>query len=162
MIKKLISDELADALVEQVGHEIFNANLYLYISSFLKNKGLNNIAKHFEGQWQEELEHSKIIVDLLTDLNTDVKIPEIEGCDMIINSMLDIASMYLDRENLTTESLDEIKKLAIEVSNPIIEERMREMISKQQLELSESTDFSDKVEIIGTDWKFALLWDASF
>jgi ferritin len=152
---------LAEALYQQISHEIYNANLYLYISSFLKNKGLNNIAKHFEGQWQEELEHSKIIVDLLTDLNTDVKIPEIEGCDMVINSMLDIASMYLDREILTTESLDEIKKLAIEVSNPVVEERIRDLIAKQQGEFSEATDMFDKVEIIGADWKFALLWDLS-
>lgn len=161
MKRILISDELATSLHEQIGHERYNATLYLYISSFLKNKGLNNIAKHFDGQHDEEIAHSKMIVDLLTDLGTEVKIPTVEGCNFSINSMPDISSLYLNREVLTTESLDEIKKLAIDVGNPVVEEKIRHMIALQQKEYEEATDFSDKIDILGNDWKSILLWDAS-
>ena len=55
----LINESLRNALNEQIGHEFYNANLYLYMCAFLRNKGLDNLAKHFEGQHQEETGHGK-------------------------------------------------------------------------------------------------------
>lgn len=158
-MNKLISDELTSSLQEQVGHEKFNANLYLFIAGWLKNKGLNNLASHFDSQHDEETQHAKIIFDLLTDLNAPVRIPEIGEVNLSFGNVLDIAKAYLDREILTTESLNDIKKQAIEEDNPVVEERMREMIKLQQAEYSEATDWMDKAEMIGNDWKFVLLWD---
>lgn len=157
---EFIKEELRNALWEQITHENTNANIYLYIASFLKNKGFENIAKIFEKQYGEELSHAKMIVDLLTDMNTTVVIGEISEINLGFSSILDIAKKYLERELLTTASLAEIKNLAID-ENPIVEERIREMIKLQQHEMSEVTDFYDKSEILGDDWKAVLLWDAS-
>jgi ferritin len=156
---KLINDDLVSSLQYQISHEKFNANLYLFIAGFLKNKGFNNIAKHFEEQHEEETKHSLMIYNLLTDLNAEVIIPEIENPSFPINSILDIAKAYLDREILTTESLSEIKKMAIEDDNCVVEEFMRGMISLQQTEYAEAADFSDKSELVGSDWKWVLMWD---
>jgi len=67
-MSKLISNILRDAVCEQIGHEIYNGNLYACMAAFLKNKGLDNLAKLFEKQREEEYEHSKEFIDLLTDL----------------------------------------------------------------------------------------------
>ena len=98
----LINDTLRMAICEQIAHEMYNANLYLYICAFLRNKGLDNLAKHFEGQHAEETEHAKEFVSLLTDLNADVYISEIDGIEMSFNTILDVALAYLNREILTT------------------------------------------------------------
>lgn len=156
---KLISDNLTDLLNSQLSHEKLNANLYLYIAGYLKNKGLNKLAKHFIDQHSEETEHSIIIFDLLTDLNADVIMNEIDEVSIPINNISEIAKLYLDREILTTDSLNEIKNQAIEENNPVVEERMREMIKMQQNEYAEATDFMDKAVLVGDDWKFVLLWD---
>jgi len=156
---KLISDNLKDALIEQIGHEIYNSHLYLFIAGFLKNKGLNNLAKHFEGQFKEEQDHSKMIFDLLTDLNTDIRLPSIESVELNIENIMDIAQKYLDREIETTESLNEIKVLAMEDQNPIVEERIRRMVELQQHEYAEATDFMDKAEITGNLWMNVFIWD---
>jgi ferritin len=158
-MNRLISDNLIESLLGQLSHEKFNANLYLYIAGYLKNKGLNNLAKHFMDQHDEETEHSLIIFNLLTDLSANIIINEINEVSIPINYISDIAKAYLDREILTTESLNEIKNQAIEENNPVVEERMREMIKLQQNEYAEATDFMDKSILIGDDWKFALLWD---
>ena len=63
----LIGEDLRTAICEQIGHEIYNANLYLFICGFLRNKGLDNLAKHFEGQHGEETEHAKEFFNLLTN-----------------------------------------------------------------------------------------------
>ena len=156
----LISDSLNGAICEQVAHEIFNSNLYLYISAFLKNKGLDNISKHFEGQWKEEQGHAKMFVDFLTDMNSDVKIPEVPACETAFDNILDIANLYLQREILTTESIDSIKHLAIDENNPVTEEFLRGMITLQQNEYEESTSFLDMATLLPEWWQVAM-WNNS-
>ena len=160
-MKNLISSELNAALCEQIGHEKYNSSLYLFMAAFLKNKGFNNLAKHFETQHQEEFEHSKMIYDILTDLNSTVMIPEVNEVNIPFMSMMDIAEIYLNREIETTESLDAIKKLAIDNENPVVEEALRDMIKLQRHEYEEACDFCDKAKIVGDDWKAVLLWDVS-
>ena len=152
-----MSDNLRLAICEQIAHELYNANLYLFLCGFLRNKGLDNLAKHFEGQHEEELSHSREFFNLLTDLNGDVIIPNIEEVNISITSFQIVAKMYLDREILTTASINEIKKMAIEENCPIVEEKMREMITKQQHEYAEATSMMDKALLLSEWWQVALL-----
>ena len=158
----LISPELQDALREQYAHEVYNSHLYLYIANFLKGKGLDNIAKHFEGQWAEEQEHSQIIYKLLTDLGIVFEMPQIDGCSFDFPTFKSLTEKYLSREYETTESLNEIKLLAMseESPNPVVEERIREMILKQQHEYEEATSMNDKAQLL-SEWVYVVLWDAS-
>lgn len=161
-MEKLISDEMLSSLTEQLAHENYNAHLYLYIAGYLKNKGFNKIGSHFEKQYNEEKEHFFMIYNLLTDLNAPVVIPELDAISMPINSILDVAKLYLEREIATTKSLNEVKKLAIDIDNPVVEEKLREMVALQQHEYAEATDFMDKAEITGGDWKWVMVWDLGF
>ena len=156
----LISDTLRNAICEQIGHEKYNSNLYMYVCGFLRNKGLDNLAKHFEEQHLEEFNHSIEFFNLLTDLNADVIIPEIKEIAIPFLNMIDVAKAYLDREILTTESIDSIKKLAIEEANPVVEEKIRDMLKLQQKEYAEATSFMDKALLL-PDWWMCALWDAS-
>jgi ferritin len=156
----LINESLRAALCEQIGHEFYNANLYMYMCAFLRNKGLDNLAKHFEGQHEEEIGHGKEFVSLLTDLNAEVFIPEVDEINMPFVSIVGLAQAYLDREILTTTSIYEIKNLAEEDKNPVVEEKCREMIAKQQKEYEEATTFLDKATLMPEWWQVAL-WDAA-
>jgi ferritin len=161
MEKPLIEENLENALHEQIAHEITNSHIYLYICGYLRNKGFDNLAKLFMNQYEEEQSHAKIIFDLLTDLNTNFSSLPIESGDFQINSIVDVAKLYLEREILTTESLKEIRDLAMDEGNVIVEERMREMIKLQQNEMEESTTFMDKAEICGSNWMNVLIWDGT-
>ena len=157
----LINTTLCMAICEQIGHEKYNANLYLFVCGFLRNKGFDNLAKHFEQQHEEETGHSLEFFNLLTDLGAPIIIPEIDAVDMKFNSIIDIAQAYVDREILTTESIDEIKKMAVSENNSIVEEKMREMITKQQNEYKEATTFFDNAELCGSDWYKVKQWNDS-
>ena len=109
----LMSENLANAIHEQIGHEKYNSHLYLYVCGYLRNKGLNGLAKHFEEQHEEEFRHSKMFFDLLTDLNTEVKFPEIDEIKIPINNVLDVAKLYLDREGTTTYEINSNKELSL-------------------------------------------------
>ena len=157
MRQPLISDGLRDVLIEQISDEKYNANMYLHIASFMNNKGLSNLASHFEGQFKEEEEHAKIIYDLLVDMGIHFPYPSINGCSMEFPNIKSVADAYLDREILTTQSLNEIKELAM-LENPIVEEKMRELILMQLHEMDEATGFVDKSENLKEWWQVAL-WD---
>lgn len=157
----LISETLRTAICQQIAHELQNANIYFYMCGFLKNKGLDNLAAHFEKQRAEEHEHSKEFFNLLTDLNADIFIPEIDEVNMPLVSLSNIAKIYLDREVLTTTSIKELKNLAIEEDNPVVEQKMRDMISKQQHEYEEANTFLDNAMLCGDNWYFAKVWNDS-
>ena len=157
----LVSDHLREALNLQWSHEIMNSHIYLYFSAFLKNKGFDNLSKIFSEQFNEEQSHAGIILDLMTDLNMDFSSLPIESGDFPINSIVDIAKFYLEREILTTESLKEIRDLAIDEGNAIVEEKMRDMIKLQQKEMEESLTFSDLSEVCGSNWMNVLIWNSS-
>ena len=157
----LISDSLKASLVEQLGMEKHNASSYLYIAAFLHGKGLHKLAKHFEQQHDEEQQHSLMIYRLLTDLGETFAMPDVTGCSVPFETIIDIAELYMATEFTTTESLDEIKHQSVDENCPVVEEVMRKMIALQQNEYAEATDFQDKAELTGGDWKFVLLWNNS-
>ena len=95
-----LSDDLSALLLEQYCEEKYNANFYLFISGFLRNKGLNGLAKHFEGQHDEEIGHSLLIYNFLIDLNTPFKVSEIDSIDFPITSIIDISEKMGLEKNL--------------------------------------------------------------
>lgn len=159
MSKSLLSQELIDVLCLQLVHEKFNSTAYMYIAGWLRNKGLNNIAEKFMGQWKEEIEHSKQIFDFLTDMNCPVSMDSVDSVDFEITTMSSISSFYLDREILTTTSLEEIKKMCIEENNGVAEEFLRQMINQQRAELEEASTFYDEMQLIGDAWALIKLYD---
>jgi len=160
-LEKLISDNLNSVLCEQIGQEKYNANLYLVLAGFLKNKGLDHLGGIFESQHTEETEHSKMIYDFLTDHSSPITIPEVNAINSVPTTIMQIAELYLTREIETTKSLNSIKHLAIDEDNPTAEEFLRDMIKLQRHEYEEATGFYDRAMIVGDDWKTALLWDLS-
>ena len=160
----LISQAIQESLCEQISAERYNASLYLYIFSVLKNKGLDNLAKHFEEQAIEENGHAKKIIDFMTDLNSDVTINMVKEVEPLSEgfTIINIADLYLNREIDTTESLDEIKKLCLSESNPVAEEFLRTMILEQRKEYEEATTWKDKAALTDGNWSTVLLWDSSY
>lgn len=157
----LLSANVTQSLCEQILSELYNASLYTYIYAYLKNKGLDKLAKHFEEQIKEEQGHAKSIVDFLTDMNEEVSINEVKAVQDKFENILEIAKAYLDREKETTESLAEIKNLCIESGDAVAEEFLRKMIYDQRKELEEANTWNDRAALTRGDWSIVMLWDAS-
>jgi len=156
----LVSKGLSDAICFQISHEQHNAKIYLYLAGVLKGKGMDNLAKIFEKQWLEELDHSKKFFDLLTDMGIVPFLPETPEVNTRFTNIVEIGRTFLEREIVTTQSIGALKRLAIEEDNPVVEQVMRQMLALQQQEYEESTSFFDKAQLL-TEWWQVALWDAS-
>lgn len=157
----LIKEDLRQGLCEQISHERYNAGLYMYIGGFLRNKGLDKLASHFVGQVDEENGHAKQIFDFLTDLNAKVDVRVVEEVFAPHNTIMDVAKLYLEREINTTESLNELKQLSIQLNDGVSEEFLRMMINQQRNELVEASTFMDNAELCGDDWYKVKVWNDS-
>jgi len=166
MTTNLISETLIEALQNQMVHEIKNAHIYLFVSGYLNSKGMNKIASFFSNQYNEELEHFKLIFDFLVDMDVVPSIIEIDETNASTLSLQDniisIASKFIDRETITTSNLGEILGLCIDESNFIAEQFIRGMIGRQQAEYAEATEFMDKANLCGSNWMNVLIWNNSF
>ena len=154
------TEEIKEALLSQWRHEVENAHFYLSIESFLNQKGFKNIANIFKQQYRKELSHSRMIIDLMNDLDIPVAFPPIRAFDIGQMNISQIGDSYFQKEYNTTKSLKEIVSLSEQEGCGIIEEFMRKMVQLQQAEMDESLTFKSKANIVGDDWKTVLLWDA--
>jgi ferritin len=157
----LISEDLRDSLCQQYSNEKYNANFYLYLTGFLRNKGLNGLADIFDKQHDEEIEHSKLIFNFLADMNVNFVSYEIGKIDFPITIINDLAQKYLDLEIKTTKDLEEIKQLCIDENSGVAEEFLRQMVDRQRSELKEALDFLDNVNLCGNDWWKIKVWSDS-
>ena len=76
-----ISNEMLNLLEQQILHENQNANLYLLISSRLRNKGLDIIADFFKKEAEGEMGHRQIIISYLEDRGIDYTMLTIDNMD---------------------------------------------------------------------------------
>lgn len=160
MAESLISENLRQALCQQISEEKYNSNFYMAISAFLLNKGFDGLANQFINQIDEEHEHSKLIFEFLTDMNAKVELKQVDEVKInpdTIKSIIDIATLYLDREKVTTQSLTEEKDIAIENKDSVAEEFLREMINKQRDELKEASTFMDNA-LLCESWRDVKVW----
>lgn len=157
-----ISEDLHNALLNQWVEEKENSHTYLYIGAYLKNKGLDKLGKFFFDASHEEDVHAQSILELLTDLNLEFIPRTITEQVFDCSTISLVADKFLQREMQTTQSLQEIKEIAIgdfsSGFDAVVEEHIRKMISQQQSELEESLSFKDKANLF-TEWWQVALWD---
>ena len=156
----ILNENVVDSLLEQWVEEKENSHTYLYIGSWMKNKGLDNLGRYFIDASKEEDDHASSIMNLLTDLNIPFEPRPIENMSFPISSISDVAKKFMDRETQTTESLQEIKMICVEEEgmSSIVEEHVRRMITQQQSEMNECISFMDKSLMLNEWWQVAL-WD---
>jgi ferritin len=158
-----ISEESLRLLNNQIAHELHNSSIYRYIGSYLKKMGLDKIGNFFnKTQVDEEFEHAKLITDYINDRNETVLALPIPDGSLPIKSLTNLAELYNEREAITTEKLKVIAQQSFNEGDYMLFDFMREMISKQRVEMEESLTFLDKAKMADNDLKTWLIWDANF
>lgn len=154
---------MVQLLNEQIAHEKYNASKYLKLGSRLKNKGLENIGAHFsKTQYEEENSHASMIANYLTDRNADVEALGVEPCNEVFDSIIAIGQSYLAQEQLTTQRLENIARIALQDMDFLTFKFAQDMLEIQRVEEDEAQTFLDKSLLTGGDWAFILIWDANF
>ena len=86
----MITENLQNAIVEQLNKEFHSAYLYLGMSAYCSQEGFNGASSWFLVQYQEEVAHGMKMFKYLEDQNAQITLPEIKGVKVKYKSLLDV------------------------------------------------------------------------
>lgn len=149
--KTFISEKIADLLIEQVGHEIYNSHLYLTFASWCKYTGFKNAFKIFMDQYEEEKGHSIKIWEYLQEAGVFVEVPKIDPTDGeklgIDSDSFDtfkrLFELSMEAEIKTTTSIKKIASAALEEGDHMTYQWISYLLSQQVTEEDEARDRLD-------------------
>lgn len=110
--KQSIGSKTAELLVAQIGHELYNHNLYRTFANYFAVKGLHKLEEYYIGRADEEVNHHQWIVDRLNYADVSYKYPAIPAVDVDIPDEESTFVQTLDKEIETTLLIYDIVKSA--------------------------------------------------
>jgi ferritin len=137
----LISQALAKAFNEQIGHE-FGASLqYISIAAHFYQRQLTLLAKLFQDQAEEEKRHAMKFIKYLQDTKGGLHIPSIPAPTATFSSAKEAVQAALNWERDVTRQITSLMDLAIKESDYLaqsflqwfIDEQLEEVVKMERL-----------------------------
>jgi len=136
-----LSQELNDALNNQIMHELLNQNKYLQIASYFEDLQLKNLANYFRDQADGEYNHSKLFIQHINDrIGGKVTIDSVDSPSLQISSINDVGNIFVETEEGTTEAIEELYNFALEnksfIDLPFLLSMLQEQVEEEDSALS--------------------------
>lgn len=132
----LLSDPIASMLVDQLGHELKNYNLYKSFANYYGVKGYSDLETYFNKRASEELVHSEWIHKFLSDSDHQFTYPIVEANVWNVESLIDPFIQTVTREIETTQLIYKIYEVALDekdymTSSWLFKDLIREQIEEE-------------------------------
>lgn len=108
-----LSKTIIEALVKQMGEELFNKHLYKTFANYYATNGLPKLEVYYNKRAEEEELHHSWINWYLTYNDAEFQYPEIPAIDITIKNLLQPFELTVDKEIETTMHINEIVDLAL-------------------------------------------------
>lgn len=150
--KQSIGSKTADLLVEQIGNELYNHNLYRTFANYFAVKGLHKLEEYYISRANEEIEHHKWIVDRLNYADVSYKYPNVPSVKSDVKDEVDTFVQTLDKEIETTALIYNIVKVAEEEGEWETVKWLQDTLVDEQNEEEHISRKFLKIANQGTDW----------
>ncbi|MFB6357084.1 MAG: ferritin [bacterium] len=147
----MISDELANALDEQMHEEFGAASAYLGMAAWLDAEDWDGFAHFMKAQSMEEVEHAMKIYEFLYEVGHRAHIPGLEQPQNSFGSVEDVFQTALEHEERMTENFNELDELAEENQDRSARTLINWFIDEQIEEENLMGDILTKIERVGDD-----------
>jgi ferritin len=141
-----LTQNLNDALNQQVAKEYHNLLFYKKVASWFEDQQLVNLAEYFHNQSDEEKGHASMFIDYINDrTGGKVTIQDAEIDNTSLNDLLEISKAYIELEEQTTISIEELFKLALDEGSYIDVPFLQEFLKIQVKEEIEANELSARM-----------------
>jgi ferritin len=147
----MISEKLAKAFSEQVNAELYSAYLYLSMSAYAEDAGLNGIANWLYVQSREEMAHAIHMYQFVLDRDAIPAFATIDLPDTKFSGIDDVFEKVLAHEKKVTERINAIATLAMKENDHASYQFVMWYINEQVEEESGVNDIIDRINLIGED-----------
>lgn len=132
----LISDELAKAMSDQVGHEFHASHLYLSMAAYFEREHLPQLAAFFYRQSDEEREHGLKLARYVVETGGLLEVPSIPAPTTTFPSVVAALRTAVDWEIEVTRRINELVRLAREQHDYLAESFLRWFVDEQLEEVT--------------------------
>lgn len=144
---------------EQINKEFYSAYLYLDISNYYADEGLNGFANWFKIQAQEEQDHALLMIQFLQNNSNKVVLETIHKPDKQFASFGEPLKIVLSHEQFVTSSINNIYDAAYSVKDFRTMQFLDWFVKEQGEEEKNAEDLIKKFELFGSDAKGLYMLD---
>jgi ferritin len=148
-----------DALNHQVALEQYSANLYLAMSSWCKNQGLEGSARFLSDHSKEELAHMMKLFDYINDTGATAIISAVKQPPNEFDTVEDVFQKTLAHEKTITAAINALVDLALGEKDYSTFNFLQWYVAEQHEEERIFHAILDKIKIIGTEGRGLFMID---
>jgi ferritin len=147
----MISKKIEDLLNNQIKNEFYSAYLYMSMSAWLNNYGLNGYAHWFRVQAQEERDHALIFVNYIIKANGRVHLLTIDEPNFDFKDVAELLNLNLSHEQYVTSLINNIAAAAQEEKDFKTLEMVNWFVTEQVEEEANAVDNITGYKLFGSD-----------
>lgn len=147
----MLKPEIAQLLNDQVNAEFYASNVYLQLSAWCEDAGLEGSAKFFREHSLEERTHMDKIFDYMTECSLPVTIGAIDAPPTEFANLMDAIRAAYEHELKVTAMINNIARTAFEVQDYTTFNFIEWFIAEQHEEEVLFGKILSKAEMLGFD-----------
>ncbi len=148
-----------ELLNAQINKEFYSAYLYLEISNYFDERGLDGFANWYMVQAQEERDHAMLFFTYLQNNSQKITLDAIAKPDVKIEADMDALQASLKHELYVTSLINDIYAAAYEVKDFRTMQFLDWFVKEQGEEEKNANDLITKLEMFGSDPKSLYMLD---
>ncbi len=155
-----MANDMNKALNTQINNELYSAYLYLSMSAYFKSNNLPGFAKWLEFHGQEEVTHAMKMYNFVIDRGWHINLLPIKAPERNWNAPIEIFAAALKHEQLVTQMINDLVKLAINTHDYASNIFLQWFITEQIEEEATFSEMLNKVKLAGDSSSALLFLDA--
>ncbi|MBQ3179152.1 MAG: ferritin [Clostridia bacterium] len=155
----MMNAKVHELLNAQINKEFYSAYLYLEISNYFDERGLDGFANWYMVQAQEERDHAMLFFTYLQNNSQKITLDAIAKPDVKIEADMDALQASLKHELYVTSLINDIYAAAYEVKDFRTMQFLDWFVKEQGEEEKNANDLITKLEMFGSDPKSLYMLD---
>ena len=147
----MLDKKVSKLLNEQINKELYSAYLYLDMSNYFEDRGLDGFANWYMIQAQEERDHAMLFYQYLHNNGEKVTLEAIGKPDKKFKTDMDVLKAGLEHEEYVTSLINAIYDAAHKVKDFRTMQFLDWFIKEQGEEETNANDMITKMELFGGD-----------
>lgn len=146
----MLSEDVTQLLNEQVNREFYSSNLYLQMSAWAEQVGLEGTAQFLRVHADEEMMHMRKMFDFLNESDALAVIGQLEAPPTEFDGIADLFEQIYDHEKHITQCINAIVHAAFLEQDYSTFNFLQWYVAEQREEEHLVKNIIDKVSMIGT------------
>lgn len=149
----MLKEKISNLLNEQINKELYSAYLYLDMSNYYIENGLDGFGNWFKVQAQEEMSHAMLFMQYLQNNAEEVSLTEVKAPGITFSGFDVPLDESLKHEQIVTASIHNIYDEAFQSKDFRTMQFLDWFIKEQGEEEKNAEDLITKYKVFGTDSK---------